>query len=134
MERSIDSMGRIVIPVEERRKLKVDKGDSLSITCDGKNFILTPIREGYDDYRRNHKPPVDPEEVKREYPVGTIIKCLVMDESQHPVDCGSTGVITEVDSWGTIWVKWEKEDYKQTLLVDKDKFEVIARPNKDTNK
>jgi len=38
--RDIDKLGRVVIPVEMRRFLDIDKGDSLEITMEGKRIWL----------------------------------------------------------------------------------------------
>ncbi len=39
--KNIDNLGRIVIPMDIRRKLQINTGDVLSITCSDKNIMLT---------------------------------------------------------------------------------------------
>ena len=39
--KNIDNLGRIVIPMDIRRKLQINTGDILSITCNDKNIMLT---------------------------------------------------------------------------------------------
>lgn len=39
--KNIDNLGRIVIPMDIRRKMRINTGDVLSITCDGKEIYLT---------------------------------------------------------------------------------------------
>lgn len=39
--KNIDNLGRIVIPMDVRRKLQINTGDVLSITCNDKNIMLT---------------------------------------------------------------------------------------------
>ena len=39
--KNIDNLGRIVIPMDIRRKLQISTGDVLSITCNNKNIMLT---------------------------------------------------------------------------------------------
>lgn len=39
--KNIDNLGRIVIPMDIRRKLQISTGDVLSITCNDKDILLT---------------------------------------------------------------------------------------------
>lgn len=39
--KNIDNLGRIVIPMDIRRKLQINTGDVLSITCNEKDIMLT---------------------------------------------------------------------------------------------
>ena len=39
--KNIDNLGRIVIPMDIRRKLQINTGDVLSITCNDKDIMLT---------------------------------------------------------------------------------------------
>ena len=41
INRKIDELGRIVLPIELRRNLNLNEGDSLSILTEGENIILT---------------------------------------------------------------------------------------------
>ena len=39
--KNIDNLGRVVIPIDIRKKLNISTGDVLSVTCDINNVILT---------------------------------------------------------------------------------------------
>lgn len=43
--RRVDELGRIVIPVEIRRKLHIDVHDSLEITTSGRQIVLAKSRD-----------------------------------------------------------------------------------------
>ncbi|MGN1371576.1 MAG: AbrB/MazE/SpoVT family DNA-binding domain-containing protein [Candidatus Coprovivens sp.] len=49
--KNIDNLGRIVIPMDIRRKLQINTGDVLSITCNDKNIMLTK----YSNLDNNYK-------------------------------------------------------------------------------
>ena len=49
--KNIDNLGRIVITMDIRRKLKINTGDILSITCNDKNILLTK----YSNLDNNYK-------------------------------------------------------------------------------
>ena len=49
--KNIDNLGRIVIPMDIRRKLQINTGDVLSITCNDKNIMLTK----YSNLENNYK-------------------------------------------------------------------------------
>jgi len=49
--KNIDNLGRIVIPMDIRRKLQINTGDVLSISCVDKNVILTK----YSSLESNYK-------------------------------------------------------------------------------
>lgn len=44
INREIDGLGRIVIPVELRRTLNLNEGDALSIATSGSSIILTKFK------------------------------------------------------------------------------------------
>lgn len=41
INRNMDELGRIVIPIEWRKQLKIDPGEELSIRKDGRKLIIT---------------------------------------------------------------------------------------------
>lgn len=49
----------------------------------------------------------DIEALKREYPAGTRVRLLKMDDTQAP-PIGSEGTVIAVDDIGTIHVSWDK--------------------------
>lgn len=44
--RKVDELGRIVIPIELRRTLKIEQGDSLEIYTEGETVILKKYEPG----------------------------------------------------------------------------------------
>lgn len=44
--RRIDDLGRLVVPREIRRKLKLCEGDAVEMFVDGKNLVLTKYNPG----------------------------------------------------------------------------------------
>lgn len=49
--KNIDNLGRIVIPMDIRKKLQISTGDVLSITCNDKNILLTKYNTLDDNYK-----------------------------------------------------------------------------------
>lgn len=130
MERRIDSMGRIVIPIELRKQLKVQDGDPLDISIEKDRIVLTPTNGLVSDVRRDHTFNFDynkVKEIKEEYPVGTMVECVVMKDDFNPVPSGTNGVVDSVDDIGSIHVKWEN-GRSLALIVGVDKFKVLSKP------
>lgn len=46
MTRKVDDLGRIVLPVEMRRRFDIRTGDELTIAVDGDSIVLTKIEVG----------------------------------------------------------------------------------------
>ena len=42
--RPIDDLGRVVIPKELRRSMRINMGDYLEFSIDGENLVLSPCR------------------------------------------------------------------------------------------
>lgn len=68
------------------------------------------------------------EQIKKDYPVGTKLKLLSMQDPHSPVPSGTEGEVVYIDSIGTLKMKW---DNGRTLgiIVSEDSFEVISRPD-----
>ena len=67
------------------------------------------------------------EEVKRlrkEYPEGTIIKLIKMDDPT-PVPPGNIGVVNSVDDAGNIHLNWLNYHSSLAIVPSKDKFVVV---------
>ena len=47
------------------------------------------------------------ERVKKEYPVGTRVELVQMDDPYSRIPPGTQGIVSAVDDIGTIFVKWE---------------------------
>lgn len=69
------------------------------------------------------------EKIKKQYPKGTEIELISMNDPQ-PVPSGTHGIVDFVDDIGTIFVKWENGS-SLGLLVGEDEFKVI--PSKETS-
>lgn len=67
------------------------------------------------------------EGIKEQYPVGTRIKLLSMDDPYNPIVAGTEGIVESIDSIGTLHMSW---DDGRTLGVSvfADKFEVLSKP------
>lgn len=62
------------------------------------------------------------EMLRRQYPPGTKIRCIHMNDDCHPVTPGTTGIVRFVDDAGTIHVRWENRS-SLGLVPGEDKFE-----------
>ncbi len=127
MERNIDSMGRIVIPSEFRKQLRISEGDLLDISLNGDSIVMTKVKITPVDTRRELFINVAEEKVnniKERYPVGTIVECIEMVGETSPVPTGTKGVVNLVDDIGTIHVSWENGS-GLGLIEDLDRFKII---------
>jgi hypothetical protein len=66
------------------------------------------------------------ERVKEEYPVGTRIELIRMDDPYAPIKSGMKGTVESIDDIGTLHMKW---DNGRTLGVvpGEDSFKVISK-------
>lgn len=62
------------------------------------------------------------QKIKKEYPPGTVIKLINMDDP-NPVPSGTIGTVDSVDDAGQIHC----EEFYLAIVPDKDEFEVIGR-------
>ena len=127
MEKSIDSMGRIVIPSEFRKQLRISDGDKLNLELSGSSIVMTKSVGKSFDIRREKEFRIPGDEVSRirsRYPEGTIVECIEMKDEGYAVPRGVRGVVYLVDDIGSIHVKWENGS-SLALLEDIDRFKVI---------
>ena len=61
------------------------------------------------------------ERLRRQYPPGTKIKCIHMNDDCHPVPDGALGTVQFVDDAGTIHVGWDNGS-SLGLVPDEDQF------------
>ncbi len=63
--------------------------------------------------------------IKEQYPVGTRIELIGMDDPYAPIESGLQGTVKNVDDAGTLHMKW---DNGRTLGIvpGEDQFKVIA--------
>ena len=66
------------------------------------------------------------EKIKEQYPVGTRIELIHMDDPYSPIKPGTQGTVDSVDDVGTLHMQW---DNGRTLGIvpGEDQFKVIPR-------
>lgn len=65
------------------------------------------------------------ERIKKQYPVGTVVKCINM-EDDHAVPPGTNGVVQYVDDIGQLHVNWENGS-TLALIIGVDEFEIVEQ-------
>ncbi len=50
---------------------------------------------------------IDVDQIKRDYPPGTRIKLICMNDPYAPVETGTCGTVLCVDDMGTVFPKWD---------------------------
>ncbi len=63
--------------------------------------------------------------LRREYPAGTLVELISMDDAQAP-PVGTVGVVRGVDDIGNILVRWETGS-SLNLILGEDSFRVLKR-------
>lgn len=127
MERNIDSMGRIVIPSEFRKQLRINDGDLLNLDTDKNRIVITKVNTKPSDVRRTKFFMFDKDKIKSlrdKYPQGTIVECIEMNDEYSPVPTGTHGVVNSVDDIGSIHVNWENGS-TLALIEEVDRFKII---------
>lgn len=81
-----------------------------------KDELNTPDRWAY---RREH--------AERNYPPGTRIRLLDMQNDPNPVPAGTCGTVMAVDDVGQLLMRWDN-GRSLSLLPGVDSFEVLERP------
>ncbi|MBN2882066.1 MAG: DUF4314 domain-containing protein [Clostridia bacterium] len=71
------------------------------------------------------------ENIKAQYPVGTRVELIGMDDPYAPIESGTQGTVEIVDDAGTLHMKW---DNGRTLGIvpGEDQFKVISKPSEET--
>lgn len=71
------------------------------------------------------------ERIKEQYPVGTRIELISMEDPHVPIESGIKGTVSSIDAIGTLHMKW---DNGRTLGVvpGEDKFKVISKPSEES--
>ena len=131
MERNIDSMGRVVIPSEFRKQLKISDGDLINMEIEHNNsIVITKVNSKPSDIRREmivtDATLAQGAEVAKRYQEGTPIECIetVGESGSYNIPRGTHGVISFVDKIGTIFVSWEN-GIMTGIREDKDRFKII---------
>lgn len=70
------------------------------------------------------------ERIKKQYPVGTRIELISMEDPHAPIECGMQGTVVCIDSIGSLHMKW---DNGRTLGIvpGEDSFKVISKPQEE---
>lgn len=63
----------------------------------------------------------DVKTIRKEYPKGTVLKCLTMNDPYHPIPNGMIGTVKFVDDAGTIHMSWENGS-SLGLILGEDEF------------
>ena len=127
MEKNIDSMGRIVIPSEIRKQLRINDGDTLNLEVEGNKIVMVKVSTEPFDIRRSVVFHYDPEKlnrVKEKYPIGTLVECIDMNR-EILIPAGTRGVVTEIGDDCRIYVSWENGVKKAALDEDTDRFKIV---------
>ncbi len=127
MERNIDSMGRIVIPSEFRKQLKINDGDLLNLDVSDNKVVISKVNKKPSDIRRVSVIKYDENKLKslrEKYPEGTLVECIDMADDLSPIPSGTHGVVWFIDDIGSIHVKWENGS-TLALIENEDRFKVI---------
>lgn len=127
MERNIDSMGRIVIPSEFRKQLRINDGDLLNLDINNNSIVVTKVNNTPSDIRRVSIIKYDESRLKslrEKYPEGTMVECIDMADPYKPIPTGTHGVVWFIDDIGSIHVKWENGS-TLALIENEDRFKII---------
>ncbi|WP_346918413.1 DUF4314 domain-containing protein [Lacrimispora sp.] len=65
--------------------------------------------------------------IKEQYPQGTRLRLLSMDDPYAPISPGTEGTVNFVDDAGQIHMKWDN-GRSLALIPGEDSFSVISRP------
>lgn len=65
------------------------------------------------------------EKIKEQYPIGTRIELIHMDDPYAPIEPGVQGVIEGVDDAGTLHMKWDN-GRPLGIVPGEDHFKVIG--------
>lgn len=73
------------------------------------------------------------EQLREQYPPGTKIQCIQMDDPYHAIAPGSIGTVDHVDDAGTIHMSWENGS-SLGLIPGKDRFKIIGKSERTKSK
>lgn len=71
--------------------------------------------------------------LRKNYPPGTRIKCLHMNDPYHPIPMGTLGTVEHVDDGGTIHMKWDNGS-GLGLIPNEDMFIKVSEQSKKKTK
>ncbi|MFI3228389.1 MAG: DUF4314 domain-containing protein [Clostridia bacterium] len=70
------------------------------------------------------------DKIKENFPVGTVIKLILMDDPYSPIPSGTVGEVTKIDDVGTLHMKWTNGS-TLGIVPDEDDFQVLSRPQEE---
>ncbi|MFI3228473.1 MAG: DUF4314 domain-containing protein [Clostridia bacterium] len=70
------------------------------------------------------------DKIKENFPVGTVIKLISMDDPYSQIPSGTVGEVTKVDDVGTLHMKWSNGS-TLGIVPDEDDFQVLSRPQEE---
>jgi len=70
------------------------------------------------------------ERIKGQYPKGTRIELISMDDPYAPIKPGMQGTVDKVDDIGTLHLKWD-DGRSLGVVPGEDCFKVISRPQEE---
>ena len=71
------------------------------------------------------------ERIKEQYPVGTRIELIQMEDPYAPVESGIQGTVEIVDDAGTLHMKWGN-GRTLGIVPGEDQFKLISKPAEET--
>lgn len=72
---------------------------------------------------------LDVENLRKQFPKGTRIRCQHMNDPYHPIPPGTIGVVEHVDDAGQIHMKWDNGS-SLALIPGEDSFTKVRSPVK----
>ena len=68
------------------------------------------------------------ETIRKQYPVGTKVRMIRMEEDRNPILPGTVGTVAYVDDAGSVHMKWEN-GRTLAFIPGEDSVEIIERAN-----
>lgn len=129
MDRLLDYLGRITVPKEIRKQLKIADNEIVSMEVIDDSIIIKKkkIDTSTIDIRRLTKFKYNKEEVsglKSKYQEGTRVSCISMVSDQHLIPVGMEGTVEEVDDLGSVHIKWDNNLSIAFLPLEGDVLEI----------
>ena len=68
------------------------------------------------------------ERIRQQYPVGTKVRMIRMEEDRNPIQPGTVGTVAYVDDAGSVHMKWEN-GRTLAFILGIDSVEIIEKAN-----
>lgn len=119
VDRKVDSLGRVTIPKEVRKQLKISDNETVEMSVENGAIVLKPKDKSIVDVRRTTIFNIDEAEIKKlkqKYKPGDKVKCLNMNDDSHLVPLNMEGKVICVDDTGSVHVKWNNGQQLAALM------------------